>query len=161
MDFQAPLLSLVVPIVQSQSYVLLSQEPSETKASPANAFDRKQILLYLTFGAVAAATLTHGSLSGVLPVNICWLLAQSAIFVGIYGRTKSWGGGDTGNVVEAVYTLLELATLMACTTMPLSLLWWSNVTINAAVMIAGLSKVTYWAATVALVWNAFPVPHSY
>jgi hypothetical protein len=102
---------------------------------------------------IAAIALTRDSLFSVLPINLCWIVAQLVLYAGLIEETQSLNGTYAQNFKEALETLSDLAMVMVCTTVPLSLLSWSSTPLGISVLGAGLLKIVYWTSILVLVRN--------
>lgn len=114
-------------------------------------FFNRQVVYYFIFGVAAAIALTRDNPFRVLPKNLCWIIAQLVLYAGLIEKTQTLNGNYAENFKEALNTLSDLALLMVCTTVPLSLLSWSSTPLGVSVVGVGLLKVVYWTSVLALV----------
>ena len=129
-----------------------ARQEAESKEPLSNRFMNKQVIGLYIYGVVAAIALTRENPLSILPVNVCWIMAQLVVYAGLFDRTKALNGTYVENFKEALNTLSDLALLMICTTLPLSLLSWSNSSIGFSILLAAVVKVLYWTSILILVW---------
>lgn len=104
--------------------------------------------LYAVIAAFALAS--NGSLDA-LPVNVCWFLAQLAVYAGLSELSKSVSDTDEDSRKAALNALSSLSLFMLCITLPLSLLWLSNIDLSLSLIVIGLIKAIVWGLIFVLV----------
>jgi hypothetical protein len=95
--------------------------------------------------------LWQGDLKQALIVQVVWLLAQSVLYYGLFGRVHTPKDTDPSNFLEALQTVTELSHLMAAVTLPLAVVSWYWFEPDPMSGILGLVKAARWVAIVVLV----------
>ena len=150
---QAPILSILVHVIQNSANLLPQHEdfkekepPSPTRAVAHIKTPHLYVYTLLTIVSLLQAHPFEGA-----HLEICWLLAQATLYYGLFNRISRTSSVRTDNLAETITTLGELSYFMVPISVSFVFLKWDDLSFAPEVALVAVLKACRMLAIFVLV----------
>lgn len=140
-------------ILESRSALLLPEykEIAGNEDAVSRTWGKKSKIFLCLYTVVSiAALLRNNPLDGVR-FQLCWILGQAIMYVGLFRRVARLNRLQDENVDESFHTSVELASIMAVGTGVLVLILWQSPPSLPEIGLVGAVKACRWMSLLILV----------